>query len=97
MGCKLVSVRAPCIEGKEIKGSEGMKRLIPDLQRLPCSGRKRGCCGCGLFLCLLRFPMEGSALAMARGRRALCLLCGSGTEIPHTGKPKATIKPARLA
>lgn len=35
-GCMFGSVRALCIEGKEIKGSEGMNRLIPGLERIPC-------------------------------------------------------------
>lgn len=32
-----------------------------------CSGRRRGCCGCGPFLCLLRFRVEGPELATAGG------------------------------
>lgn len=100
--CKFGSVRALYIEGKKITGSEGMNRLAPGLKRIPClQWQEKGdavvsFCACWGFpwrdLCWLW--QEGW---VAEGGTALCLFCRSGSEIPHAGKPKATIKATRLA
>lgn len=94
-GCRSGSVRAQCMEGKEIKGVRAwIDSYLTWRGCSACSGRRGGCCACGVLLCLL-FPVEGSA-RVAESRTALHPFCRSGTEILHAGKTKATNRAARL-
>lgn len=79
-GCKFGSVRALCIGGKEIKGSEGMNRLVPDLERIPClQWQEKGM----LWLWSLSVPADVS-------HGGICAGCDRGDEWQNAGQLSAS-------